>query len=194
MACDEADYLIPLENPFYNFFDKVRYYKKTPFDNTIFLDTDIYVAKDISNLFTLLERFEVAAPHAPIEIDELVNLPLSFAEPNSGVIAFKNNRNVFNMFSIYEKHYAKALRYYRGEIPPDQPSFRYAIYKSNVNFTFLPHEYNCMVDYPCFLSGEVCILHGHYKNDIMQIKEKKINQYTGMRIYDPRTGISTYQE
>ncbi len=39
----------------------------------------------------------------------------------------------------------------RGEsIPPDQPSFRYALYYSDVNLSLLPHEYNCMLDYPCF--------------------------------------------
>lgn len=193
----EVDYLIQLENPLYNFADKVRYFKNTPFENTIFLDTDIYVVKDITEMFTLLNRFEVAAPHAPIEMDELVDLPCSFAEPNSGVIVYKKNINVINMFSEYEKHYMNALDFYmrKGDnIPPDQPSFRYALYRTNVNFTFLPHEFNCMVDYPCFLSGEVYILHGHYTSRIMQLKEQLINRYTGIRIYDPQKGISIFHE
>ena len=186
------DYVISLENPLYNFADKVRYFKDTPFENTIFLDTDVFVTKDISGLFSLLERFDVAAPHAPIEEDELVDLPYAFAEPNSGVIVYKKTSDVLKMFSVYEEHYMYALEHYikkENNIPPDQPSFRYALYKNNISFVFLPHEYNCMIDFPCFLSGEVYILHGHYGRATMQKMEKTINQYTGIRVYSPKNGI-----
>lgn len=128
LSVADIDYIIPLEQPLYNFADKVCNFTKTPFSKTIFLDTDVFVLKDLSALFTLLDRFDIAAPHAPIEEDELVDLPNSFAEPNSGVIAYKKKEAVWKMFQTYERHYLNSLNYYKrcwGQKP------RYSTLKSS---------------------------------------------------------------
>lgn len=49
------DGLIVLDNPNYNFLDKILVYKNTPFEETIFLDADMSIVKDITFLF---EQFE----------------------------------------------------------------------------------------------------------------------------------------
>ena len=183
-----VDYFIKIKNPAYNFSDKVNNFMLTPFKKTIFLDTDTYVVDDLSPIFDILNRFDVVAPHAPIEEDDLVNLPDAFSEMNSGVIGYNKNNKIKKMMNLYKKHYSNSLDYYLkkdGDIPPDQPSFRYAIYKSNVSFCFLPHEYNCMLDFPCFLSSKVHILHGHYKTEFFKKKEKLINSISDMRLYSP---------
>lgn len=189
---ENVDYYIPLKNVNYNFLDKVKYYYSTPFEETLFLDTDTYLVDSIDSIFDILERFDIAAPHAPIEEDEFVNITDAFPEMNSGVILYKKNEKTKKLFSIYEEHYRKSLLecLKRGEsIPPDQPSFRYALYYSDVNLSFLPHEYNCMLDYPCFLSGKVHILHGHYNEDYMRKKIDEINSCLDCRIYHPCIGI-----
>src|SRR5262245_17176068 len=47
------------------FRDKIHSIRRLPFDQTIFLDTDTYVTANIDELFDLLNRFDVAAAHAP---------------------------------------------------------------------------------------------------------------------------------
>ncbi|MEY8330342.1 hypothetical protein AALB81_13615 [Lachnospiraceae bacterium 48-33] len=188
----EIDYMMKLNEPSYNFNDKVKNYINSPFDRTIFLDTDTYLVDSVEPIFKILDRFDIVSSHAPIEEDEIIDLPDAFAEMNSGVIAYKKNNKVNRMFEKYMENYLECFRYYTqkyNDVPPDQPSFRYAIYNSDVQFCFLPHEYNCMLDFPCFLSGRVHILHGHYSNKIMEEKAKVINAYSGLRLYSPESGI-----
>lgn len=188
----KVDYFIKIENPLFNFADKVNNFMLTPFDKTLFLDTDTYIVDSVEPIFEILDRFDIVAPHAPIEEDELVDVPEVFVEMNSGVIAFNKNPRVEKMFNIYKKHYLHSLSFYLkrdNDIPPDQPSFRYAIYKSKVNFTFLPHEYNCMLDYPCLLSSKVHILHGHYSPAYFENKAKEVNKSLNIRLYLPEVGL-----
>lgn len=188
----DVDYYIKLESPRYNFADKVCNYAKSPFDNTLFLDTDTYLVDSVESIFDLLKRFDIAAPHAPIEEDDYVDITDAFPEMNSGVIAYKKNSATDLFFDIYERHYLHSLKSEMKKynlVPPDQPSFRYALFYSNVTLSFLPHEYNCMVDYPCFLSNRVHILHGHYSIEEMKTKEKIINEETDCRLYSPSLGM-----
>lgn len=188
----DINYFIKLESPQYNFADKVCNYLRTPFENTLFLDTDTYLVDSVESIFELLNRFDIAAPHAPIEEDDYVSITDAFPEMNSGVIAYKKNSSTECLFNLYKKHYLYSLKCEVekcGLVPPDQPSFRYALFNSNVELSFLPHEYNCMVDYPSFLSNRVHILHGHYPLEIMKRKEKIINEKTGCRLYSPSIGM-----
>lgn len=190
--CKEIDYYIDLLNPSYTFGDKVNNYYNSPFEKTIFLDTDTYLIDSVDVLFDVLDRFDVVAAHAPIEEDEIIVLPDAFAEMNSGVIAYKKNERSKEMFDLYKNNYAECYQYYTSkynDVPPDQPSFRYAVYNSDVHFCFLPHEYNCMLDFPCFLSDRVHIIHGHYPDQIMSLKAEQINQKIGIRLYSPEKGM-----
>lgn len=190
--CTEIDYYIALDKPSYTFGDKVKNYYNSPFEKTIFLDTDTYLIDSIDALFEMLDRFDVIAAHAPIEEDEIIVLPDAFAEMNSGVIAYKKNERSRAMFDLYQRNYEDCCQYYTtkyNDVPPDQPSFRYAVYNTDVQFCFLPHEYNCMLDFPCFLSNRVHIIHGHYHDEIMSKKAEQINQRTCMRLYSPEHGL-----
>lgn len=50
------DGVIVVDNPHYNFLDKIDVYKNTPFDETIFLDADMNIIKDISFIFDEFEK------------------------------------------------------------------------------------------------------------------------------------------
>jgi hypothetical protein len=51
-----VDGCVVMEKPNYNFLDKIAVYDNTPFDETIFLDADMNITRDISNLFDLFEE------------------------------------------------------------------------------------------------------------------------------------------
>src|SRR5688500_10192769 len=54
------DHVIVLDNPTCDFGDKIRGIQCSPFVRTIFLDTDTCVCDDISDLFDLLDHFDLA--------------------------------------------------------------------------------------------------------------------------------------
>ena len=47
------------------FGDKIRSIRRLPFEKTLFLDGDTYLTANVDELFDLLNRFDVAAAHAP---------------------------------------------------------------------------------------------------------------------------------
>ena len=50
------DGVIVVEHPHYSFLDKIDVYKNTPFDETIFMDSDMNIIKDISFIFDEYEK------------------------------------------------------------------------------------------------------------------------------------------
>lgn len=174
----------------HSFMDKVKYMYQSPYNKTLFLDTDILLLDRIDELFDLLDRFDVVAPIAPID-EEREKVPVAFPELNTGVILFRKSDTVKNFFHEWMKlHEVDILRF--DDYPPDQPSFRETLYRSSLQACLLSLEYNCMMDYPCVLYGKVKILHGRRKNK--QLIACKINEYPGCRTYIPNIGILYGQE
>lgn len=50
------DGVVVVDNPHYNYLDKIEIYKNTPFDETIFLDADMDIVSDVSFLMGLFEE------------------------------------------------------------------------------------------------------------------------------------------
>ena len=162
-----------INHPSYNFLDKVRYIYKSPYEYTLFLDTDTYICEDFDELFGLLEKFDVAIAHAPyrrspknyVTCDEFVidEIPMSFPEMNTGVILFKKHARVEQFFDRWLIEYQQQLS---QSSPPanDQPAFRAALYFSDLSHATLPPEYNCRFVFPVFVSGMVKILHGWHQD------------------------------
>lgn len=70
--------------------DKIMAMSKSPFDETIFLDTDTFVCREITDLFDLLSRFDMAVAHAPAHRETPTpgsRPPSSISTPGSSLIA-----------------------------------------------------------------------------------------------------------
>lgn len=177
-----------LEKPTYSFFDKIIPLCETPFQKTLFVDTDTYFLAPVNDLIPLLERFDLTYCHAPWRIcpgenNILTEVPSSFPEPNTGVIAYRSTKEVFNTFRDWERIYDKMLK--SNKMPNhDQPAFRLALWKSDLNTTVLPSEYNIRTIFPVFVGGntDVKILHG--REPTLGKAKKEINQKDGIRIYN----------
>ncbi|GGI95671.1 hypothetical protein GCM10008995_02190 [Halobellus salinus] len=166
---DIFDTVFTVDNPSYSFKDNVDYLRKSPYDKTIFLDSDTYVCRDISELFELLEQFDIAAAHDTGRRHKLykddnieVRAPDSFPMYNSGVVIFSDNIEIDNLFDKWEDIYYRHTDKASGIV--NQPSFREALYKTDVRIATLPPEYNCRLPYPTYLRGEVKIIHGRTSN------------------------------
>jgi hypothetical protein len=114
-------------------------------DHVLYLGADTYALKDdVSEIERALERFDIAAAHAPVRINtELGNSPIpevpkSFPELNCDLILYRNNSEVRSFIENWKSAYAEDLFSH----PHDQGTFRYCLYKSTLRLCVLPPEYN----------------------------------------------------
>ena len=116
---------------------KIDYIHMTPYERTLFLDTDTIVDRNIEDMFALLDNFDYAATHDLARkrrkysktIPDYGNIPYSFSEVNTGVMVFKKNERVLNLFQMWKDNFYK----YYNFSPWDQPSFRVSLWKSIAN-------------------------------------------------------------
>lgn len=75
-------------------------------------------------------------------------------------------------------------------IPPDQPSFREAVFNSELKIATLTPEYNCRFIIPTFISGKVKILHG--RCDDLSLVAKKTNYKTMPRFFVLKNSLQSF--
>jgi len=183
------DEKITIKDPAYGFADKINNLDRSPFDRTIFLDSDTNIFHDISNLFDLLEHFDIAAvpnnDHTSRETFDLESVPDCFPEYNTGVLVYRTE--VMSNFA------PKWNSFYEKDHPHDQPSFREALFKSDLRLSPLTPEYNFMFRYPQHIIGKVKVSHGRlgdvpYFSPIRKDETdiiKSVNKSSKSRIYLP---------
>jgi len=121
---------------------KVDYISRTPFEQTMYLDTDTRVLCDLEDVFCLLENFDVALAHAhkrelPNKQKNLkVKTPNAFPQFNSGVFLFRKNAKTLEAFAKWQKWF------YELKLPTDQNTLREILWESDLRIATLPPEYN----------------------------------------------------
>jgi hypothetical protein len=159
--------------------DKILPLMESPYQRTVFLDTDTYACGSFEEVFELLNTFDVAGVHSPKRIsyrlrnfpvpEELREIPSAFTELNTGVLAFRKNAATDQLFREWHFWYKCAVK--RGDNngkPHDQPSFRVALFHSRCRYHVLTAEYNCRFKLPMAHCGQVKILHGR-AGDLSQV-------------------------
>lgn len=188
----------------YTYLSKIIGLQNSPFDKTIFLDSDTFVCSDISELFILLDLVDIATTqeskkhtHSFPEM-KYKNI---FPEFNSGVILFNKNESIQKLFQDWLE-ICKSLN-----IQIDMPGLREAIILnfSSIKYSILPecynsHGYKTML----MLEGEIKVIHerlgANWKTwtpfymsfEKMSKFSKKINKYHYKRIYIPFLGLIPY--
>ncbi len=167
------DNVIKIKKPKYSFEDKVRCVSKSPYDRTLFLDTDTYICDDVSGLFDLLDRFDMAIAHFPMKRESNIKgIPKSFVLLDTGIILFKKSLQVKTLFSEWLKLYNLDKK--RGSTRlnsgfknkfklkkkgiPNAFIFNEIIYNNKIRFVTLTKEYDFRAK--CgFVNCKVKILH-----------------------------------
>ena len=180
---------------------KVRHITRSPFERTLFLDTDTYCLAPLPELFELLDRFDLAAAHEAgrfstrwkegIEVFiQAPGIPTSFPELNSGVIAFRRQTNVSKVF---ERWLALVEQARAATVPhtQDQPAFRRALYESDLRIAVLPPEYNFRLVVSGFARGPIKLIHGRWRygpigkstEEIFAVLAQTFNENMGPRVF-----------
>jgi hypothetical protein len=189
-----VDTVIVIPEPTFSVKDKAIYLKLAPYDKNLFIDTDTHLAMPVADVFELLDHFDIAAAVAPQRQTVAVpGIPTSFTELNTGVIAFRKTPQVLAFFEqwleVYDQHettlvhdLAEDKRYH------DQPSFREALYHSDLRYSVLPPEYNCMYLTPGGAKGPIRVFHGREKKWLWRrfradMAPKALNRVTDSRAH-----------
>lgn len=125
---------------------KVDFLDQTPFENTLYLDSDTEIAEDISYIFGILDKYDLAMAHDfarkrarwSKEIPEYAAIPEGFSEFGGGVILYNKTRA--RDFIEKWRHYF--YRNFHKTNGWDQASLRIAAWESLCSIYVLPTEYN----------------------------------------------------
>lgn len=189
----------------YSYLSKVIGLKYSPFDRTVFLDTDTYVCDNLDELFEVLDLFDLAttqeAKKHTLGKEKLEGLKYKFVIPeyNSGVIVFQKKTALFEMFDNWMK---KCLEL---ELRIDMPGLREAIIESKLRVHILPEEYNLHgFKTSLIINGRAKIIHERFGEKLnsltpvmlpykkMRKYELLINKIETKRIYIHHVGVLPY--
>jgi hypothetical protein len=158
-----------------------------PYDRVLFLDTDMLILGDVTNVFALLERFDIVStfePNARPDRGLEAGVPICFPELNNAFLAFRKTPEVRRFFDVWLAEFDD-LRDRRG-VTANQPAFRIALWKCNfIRYVTLGHEYNLLLHAACSVSDRVLILHDRSPDRVRMART--LNQRVG-----PRAVVSGY--
>jgi hypothetical protein len=167
------------------FYNKILALSQTPFEETVFLDSDTRVCAPIPELFSVLQSVDLAAAHTPTRA-----LPLErhvgwfLPTHNTGVLAYRKSATD-EFFETWRRFYID--RYRDGEYS-DQSVFDRAVAKSSVRHSSLPEELNYRVSAFGKLHGPVKILHGRDQAKLSET-ETFVNRTYEARVVIPEVGM-----
>lgn len=138
-----------------------------PYERNLLLDTDTHVTGSLSDLFGVLDQYELAVCHAPGRKD-VSGVPDAITEYNTGVIAYRRSDEVRDFFSKWRNEYQSQVQ--RSGHVTNQGTFTKTLYHSTLPFVVLPPEYNVRT-HQGYLCGSAKIVHGRHPAGLKRLAE-----------------------
>lgn len=158
----------------------------SPYDKTLYLDTDTYVCDDVSELFDLLDQYDLAVARTPDQ-PRVSDLPPPWHLYNCGVIAYRDSEDTQALLKDWQQRYRRNLK--EQDQPEDQPAFARALHDSNIRWFTLPREYNVRFPRRGVLAHQAKLIHGRHRQGLEQVA-KEINRSNNLRIFQERSYYS----
>jgi hypothetical protein len=152
--------------------------RRSPFDKTLFIDSDTHVVEELEDVFAVLDRFDVAVafdsarwPYGERSLAE-GRVPRAFPEYNSGVLGFRRSAETARWIERWIELYEEQAERWPGFVP-DQPTLQVSLYESDLRIATLPPEYNFRTNYVAFCGAHtrVKVLHGR-EFDLAELAER----------------------
>ena len=168
--------------------DKVSNLHRSPYERTLFLDTDTHVCGDLSDCFSLLADFDLLVAHDALRANRPnPDIEPAFPECNAGVIFFRRSSEAMACLETWKRLYDADCVTHGARQMPDQFSFRQALRTSPLRLYVLPPECHCMTWEASFLNDPVRVLHG--RHDLpLDVIATEANAVTGPRIFKAGLG------
>lgn len=180
----------PSANPYA---DKIANMRRSPFERTLYLDSDTFVVDEIEHLLRLLDRYDMAVAYAPAYRGLAdPEVPAAFYEFNTGVIAWRSSERMAAFMRDWEETY---LMWLDGAEPfpgtgaasrggrADQPAFRHCAWRHDVHLFVLAPEYNFRIGYQATVVERVRVIHGQH--DDYEALAARVNDRQRLRTWPP---------
>lgn len=122
---------------------KVDHMISSPFERSLYLDTDVRVVAPLDDMFRILDRFDLAIAHAHRRNSTLTsqtwreNIPAAFPQLNSGVVLYRKGPAVDRLWREWAEHFPAA------GFKKDQVTLRELLWTAEyLRWTVLPPEFN----------------------------------------------------
>jgi hypothetical protein len=169
---------------------KILGLKESPFDKTVFIDTDTLISRPFPELFELLDYFELlgclddANDRFPLVDDKRLRACYLL---NSGVLGYQMSDRMIDLFEQWKTSYEDNYESYHG----DMDALTEAIVKCNVKLYPIPNIYNFIVYHINVLPpARVRIFHGRPFAKLLEV-EKSIDQSRTQKVYIPEENTVT---
>ena len=168
------------------YLDKISNIRRSPFERTIFLDTDTRIVDDLAHLLELLDRYDLAVAHtAGYRGFADPGVPAAFYELNTGVMAWRSNERTAAFLEDWQETYVAWVREepFRSAATSDQAAFRRCAWKHELRFVALGPEYNFRTLFPATVVDRVRVIHGRHRNP--EALAARLNSRRGPRNFTP---------
>jgi hypothetical protein len=162
---------VPFEPSGNPYVDKIANMRRSPFERTLYLDSDTFVVDEVTHVLGLLEHYDMAVAFAPAYrgLDDPA-VPKAFYEFNTGVLAWRAGERMAAFMRSWQETYiawldeepfpgaGKASRSRRA----DQPAFRRCAWEHDISVFVLGPEYNFRLGFPATVVDRVRVIHGDH--------------------------------
>jgi hypothetical protein len=163
-------------------------YVDSPYEKTLFLDSDTYFYENCEAIFDLLDHYDIGVAGALVDqgILEVNGKVLTVYTPyNTGVIAYRKNACNEQLFKEWKAAYAHKLEAVklgttRGN---DQASFMEALLRVESRVYVFSNLWNARIPKCIALKGNVKIVHG--RHDDYKALGAKLNATSEERFWNP---------
>lgn len=148
----------------------------SPFKRTLHLDADTFVVDNFDEVFSLLDRFDLATRLSVHYLNRRFDdVPEAFPELTGGYILWKYNTPVNRLFADI----LNLVSHRAGGT--DEPFIRKALYHSDVRYSVIQNDYCVNYGHPQYLFGKAKVFHGQsdYIEEDAEIINHKVYQNFG---------------
>ncbi len=178
---ERLDLVLQIKNPLHQFADKIQPLIDSPYQKTLYLDTDTYMAESVETLYIMLDRYDVLAVQDPWRNDyPFEEVPDCFPTVNGGVLAVRKCPVVEDFLKSWFKNH---FEIFEKKQRNDQPALRYSLFHSKVNLFILPPEFNMRTYHPCLIGGHARVKIIHERNRYAPQIARIVNKGYRPRIY-----------
>lgn len=162
---------------------KLEALTETPFERTLFLDTDTWCIDNPVSLFELLDRFDILMAPAPREVENRGLVP-----PNSGVIVY-HRKAIPVLREAADRYRCQDIPQpqHPDQRPCDQIYIADGIRRSDLRYWSLPPTWNFRLPFAQVAFGRVHLLHGRPRITTFTEIANRLNATTSPRLWDPKT-------
>ncbi len=158
--------------------------QNSPYERTVFLDTDMYIVHSFEEVFQTLDYFDILACLDYYDQSKVYAggkvVPV-FTPYNTGMLVFRSNPVTDQFLKDWQTYYQNG----REEYWSDQPAFMEALLYNPIKMYVLHSSFNFRFLFNVgFLENEkVRIIHGRATEEELKIIAERVNKSTRQRVW-----------